>query len=99
MSNVRAIIMKPIDNVCTVVAVVEPGSEVVAEIDGNKITTLVSEKIPFGHKFAIKLIKKGEPVMKYGQIIGLATQDILSGQYVHVHNIESCRGRGDKNAN
>lgn len=96
MSNVRAIIMKPIDNVCTVVGIVEPGTEVTADIGGNKITTLVKDKVPLGHKFAIKAIKKGDPVIKYGEIIGLATQDILRGQYVHIHNIESCRGRGDK---
>ena len=35
-------------------------------------------------------------VRKYGEIIGLATKDIQQGEYVHVHNIESCRGRGDK---
>lgn len=98
MSHVRAIIMKPIDSVCTVVGIVEPGTEVTADSGGNKITTLVSERIPFGHKFAIKAIKKGDPVFKYGQVIGRATQDILPGQYVHVHNIESCRGRGDKEA-
>ncbi len=98
MSNVRAIIMKPIDNVCTVVGIVEPGTEITTDIGGNKISIQVSEKIPFGHKFAIKSIKKGDPVFKYGQIIGLASQDILAGQHVHVHNIESCRGRGDKGA-
>lgn len=96
MANVRAIIMKPIDNVCTVVGIVEPGTEITAEIGDNKVTTLVTERIPFGHKFALTPIKKGEAVVKYGEVIGLATRDILPGQYVHVHNIESCRGRGDK---
>lgn len=96
MSNVRAIIMKPIDNVCTVVGTVEPGTEIIAEISGTQIPTLVTDKIPFAHKFAIRSIKKGEPVIKYGEIIGLATKDIQPGQHVHVHNIESCRGRGDK---
>ena len=35
-------------------------------------------------------------IVKYGEIIGRATQDIAVGQHVHVHNLESCRGRGDK---
>ena len=40
-------------------------------------------------------IKKGEYAYKYGQIIGLALEDIHPGDHVHVHNISSTRGRGD----
>lgn len=96
MAKAHAIIMKSIDNVCTVVDTVEPATDVCAEIDGINIVVAVVEKIPFGHKFALRLIKTGEPVIKYGETIGLATKDILPGQHVHVHNLESCRGRGDK---
>ena len=96
MDKAHAIIMKSIDNVCTVVDTVEPATEVCAEIDGKNIVIAVVERIPFGHKFALRLIKTGEPVTKYGETIGLATKDILPGQHVHVHNLESCRGRGDK---
>jgi len=38
----------------------------------------------------------GEPVIKYGEVIGRATKDIGEGTHAHVHNIESLRGRGDK---
>lgn len=96
MTKAHAIIMKLIDNVCTVVDTVEPATEVCAEIDDKKIVVAVVERIPFGHKFALRLIKTGDPVIKYGETIGLATKDILPGQHVHVHNLESCRGRGDK---
>ena len=96
MDKAHAIIMKSIDNVCTVVDTVEPATEVCAEIDGKNIVVAVVERIPFGHKFALRLIKTGDPVIKYGETIGLATKDILPGQHVHVHNLESCRGRGDK---
>lgn len=89
----KAIVMKPADNVATVVAAVEPGTAVTV---GDGATVAVSEKIPFGHKFALRAIKKGEPIKKYGETIGLATRDIAPGQHVHVHNLESCRGRGDK---
>lgn len=88
----RAIIMKPADNVCTVVETVESGTAVTV----GDITVNVTEKIPFGHKFAITAIAKGEEVKKYGETIGLATRDIQPGQHVHVHNMESRRGRGDK---
>jgi len=43
-----------------------------------------------------KMLKKGDVVYKYGEVIGIATVDIKTGDYVHVHNIESTRGRGDK---
>jgi len=39
--------------------------------------------------------KPGEPVIKYGSPIGLATVEIAEGQHVHVHNVASTRGRGD----
>ncbi len=88
----KAIVMKPADNVATVVAAVKPGTAVAA----GDATVTVTENIPFGHKFALRAIKKGEAIKKYGEIIGLATRDIAPGQHVHVHNLESCRGRGDK---
>ena len=96
MSKIHAIVMKSVDNVCTVVETVEASTDVSTEIDGKTVTLLVSERIPLGHKFAIKPIKTGDPVIKYGETIGLATKEIQSGQHVHVHNLESCRGRGDK---
>jgi len=96
MPKIHAIVMKTIDNVCTVVEAVEASTDVSTEIDGKTVTITVNEKIPFGHKFAIRTIKTGDPIIKYGEIIGLATQNIQSGQHVHVHNLESCRGRGDK---
>lgn len=96
MSKVHAIIMKPQDNVCTVVEAVAAGMEVTAGHGDAKIDIKVLHNIPAGHKFAIKPIKQGEAVVKYGEIIGLATQNIEPGQHIHVHNIESCRGRGDK---
>ena len=95
MSKIRAVIMKPSDNVCTVVEAVEPPAEVVAGTGEGRVTILVTEKIPFGHKFATRVIKKGETITKYGEAIGLATKEIRPGQHVHVHNLESCRGRGD----
>ena len=53
------------------------------------------DSIPFGHKFAIEEIESGSSVMKYGEVIGKATTKIHPGDWVHVHNIESTRGRGD----
>ena len=60
------------------------------------IEVVMKEDVKFGHKFAIKDIKKGEHVIKYNESIGTATKDIFTGEHVHVHNVESDRGRGDK---
>lgn len=52
-----------------------------------------NQDIPFGHKIALKNISKGEDIVKYGHIIGYATQPINQGDWVHNHNIRSDRGR------
>ena len=46
-------------------------------------------EIPAGHKFALKDIKKGEYVIKYGEVIGRAKEDIKEGDWVHTHNVKS----------
>jgi len=48
---------------------------------------LVREPIPAGHKVAARDIAAGEPLRRYGQIIGFASQAIGAGQHVHVHNL------------
>ncbi|MBP5405076.1 MAG: altronate dehydratase [Clostridia bacterium] len=45
--------------------------------------------VPMGHKIALTEIKKGEPVIKYGYPIGVATEDISAGSFVHTHNLAS----------
>jgi altronate hydrolase len=52
---------------------------------GTDVT--VATVIPFGHKVALKPIAAGEPIRRYGQIIGFATQDVRPGQHVHSHNL------------
>jgi altronate hydrolase len=43
--------------------------------------------VPPGHKLACRAIAAGEPVLRYGQVIGHATQPIAPGQHVHTHNL------------
>ncbi|WP_338415381.1 altronate dehydratase family protein [uncultured Sphaerotilus sp.] len=47
----------------------------------------VSGLVPPGHKVATRAIAAGEPVRRYGQVIGTATQPIAPGQHVHTHNL------------
>jgi altronate hydrolase len=48
---------------------------------------IAAERIPRGHKAAAKPLKTGQPVRKFGQIIGVATADIAPGAWVHEHNL------------
>lgn len=68
------------DSVVIARAVLLPGVEVAQGVT-------VTERIPPGHKVAVKPIAVGEPVKRYGQIIGFATKSIAPGQHVHVQNI------------
>ncbi|QGJ68405.1 D-galactarate dehydratase [Planctomycetales bacterium 10988] len=49
----------------------------------------MQESVPFGHKLALQTIEKDEPIHKYGQVIGFATEKIPAGQWVHSHNLSA----------
>ena len=83
------------DNVATAVTDISPQEKLEIEVGGKMKEIKIVETIPFGHKFAVKPIAKGGDVVKYGQFIGEATEDIGVGMLVHIHNVESKRGRGD----
>ena len=93
--KIDAIMIKAQDNVATALRDLQPSIVAVISVGESKKEILVQETIPFGHKFAIKDIKKGEDIIKYGEIMGRATQNITSGTHAHIQNIESLRGRGD----
>lgn len=80
------------DNVVTALRAMEKGEKIL--VDGKEV--FVVENIPRFHKIAIADIPKGGIVYKYGQVIGDALEEIKAGAHVHVHNLESTRGRGDK---
>ena len=56
------------------------------KINGQEISTI--DPIPFGHKVCLKPINKGDPIIKYDQIIGFASKNITAGEHVHSHNLE-----------
>ncbi len=62
---------------------------VINEKDNVGVSLEGDGKIPAGHKYALVEIKKGEPVYKYGQIIGRAKEDIQKGEWVHTHNMRT----------
>ena len=64
-------------------------------VPGSAGPIRLRQRIESGHKYARRAIADGEIVLKYGQPIGRATAPIAAGEHVHVHNVESLRGRGD----
>ena len=97
MSLNLALKVNDLDNVATIFANgITDGTIIdVRDKKGNSENVKVIGDVPYGHKIAVKDIKKDEIITKYGEEIGIATADIKVGEYVHVHNLDSMRGRGD----
>ena len=83
----------PDDVVGVAVQDIEPGAAVPGKIQSNgaALQLDVLNRVPLGHKVALRDLKAGEQVVKYGVVIGRATQDIRAGEHVHVHNVKGER--------
>jgi altronate dehydratase small subunit len=80
------------DNIATALTDIPAGTEIKA---GTEMI-IAQDRIPYGHKLALKDIKKGEKVIKYGEVIGVTVQIVKKGSHVHTHNMVGLRGRGDE---
>ncbi|MFI2857048.1 UxaA family hydrolase [Paenibacillus sp. JSM ZJ436] len=87
------ILLQDTDNVAVALHPLTAGSGANYRLDGKEHGLEVLNDIPKGHKLAVRLIKAGEPVMKYGYSIGVAVCDIPAGTWVHSHNLKT--GLGD----
>jgi len=84
---VRAIVIEPRDDVAVLVEDVKPGDLIEAcSATGTQLLT-ARQDILAGHKVALREIRPGEPILKYGEKIGLALCEILPGDHVHIHNL------------
>ena len=79
----KAILLNPADDVMIAKANIPAGT--IIEDDGRRIE--VRQDIRAGHKVARRPARVGEPIRRYGQIIGFATAEINVGDHVHVHNL------------
>lgn len=98
MGDPHIVTVEPNDNVATAIRDVSKDETVNVNRGDDEVTVDVLEDVRFGHKLALEDIPEGETVYKYGLSIGNASQDIEVGDQVHVHNVESNYGRGDKAA-
>lgn len=77
----QAIRLHANDNVIIALSDLSQGSKL------NEFDVTLLSYVPRGHKVAVKEIAKGDNVIRYGQIIGQATQSIALGEHVHVQNM------------
>ena len=92
----KALVVNDQDNVATCLAELRSGECVELRLGATTVSVTLPGDVPFGHKFALRAIAPGEDVLKYGEIIGVASSGIEPGEHVHVHNVESVRARGDR---
>ena len=79
-----AVHLRPQDNIAVAAKLIPGGVDLT--FDGASF--VVPETIKMGHKFAVVPIKEGDPIYKFGQIIGFASQPVPMGGHVHVHNVK-----------
>ncbi|MCC7087115.1 MAG: UxaA family hydrolase [Pirellulales bacterium] len=78
----------PRDNVATLLLDAVPGEcRVLSE--GNVDSVVIRAPIPRGHKVSLADVTVGETVIKYGVVIGRASQLIRRGDHIHLHNCQS----------
>lgn len=92
----NVIVLNEIDNVATATKQISPGEKIALGSHGSLPDHLSLEYIDTGHKISLVSIRKGDAIVKFGEIIGEATQDIRPGEHVHSHNMRSLHGRAQK---
>ena len=82
MDNIH---LSPLDNIVVLTRSVQAGERLrIGEID-----VAMEHPLGLGHKLALRPIHAGEKILKYGAAIGSATEEIASGDHVHLHNMKS----------
>ena len=85
----RCLMVNPKDSVVMVLEDAKKGDTL--QTDKGEITLL--EDVEFAHKVCIVPLKKGDPVLKYGEEIGYMLTDALPGTWIHSHNMGCDRGQ------
>ena len=87
--KVNALIASPKDSVVTLTDKVSVGDQVMYFLNDELVSVTALGDVPQYHKLAVKAVKQGDPVIKYGEVIGIAKADIRPGEHVHTHNLSS----------
>lgn len=90
---VTAILIRAQDHVATLTGSVAAGDIVLITGQGEAREIAALHDMPAGHKLAVRPIRQYDPILKYGEVIGEATEDIAEGGHVHVHNCWGVKAR------
>ena len=94
MSIPHCLVHSPKDTVGVVVVEgLKAGTDMLCLITETDTTFKLKAKadIPIGHKVALKDIKPGETIIKYGEDIGCTKAAVKKGEHLHVHNAKTKR--------
>ncbi len=94
MAAPHLLVHHPDDNVGVVVVEgLTAGTEMLGVVthDDSDFRLMAGADIPIGHKVALKPLKAGDTVIKYGEDIGCMVADAEQGGHVHVHNLKTKR--------
>lgn len=94
MSAPNFLVHDEVDTVgVVVVETVAAGADLTGlDMENDKSVTIAARAaIPLGHKIALKDLKEGETVIKYGHDIGKIVAAVSAGDHVHVHNMKTKR--------
>ena len=94
MTTPHLLVHDPRDNVGVVVVEgLEAGAEMICIVthDNSDFRLVARQAVPIGHKVALRDLKTGDTVIKYGQDIGRIVADVGQGEHVHVHNLKTKR--------
>jgi hypothetical protein len=81
----NAVLVNPKDNIAVAIKEIKAGETVTGIGD---LELQANEDIMRNHKVAIAEVAENEPVLKYGERIGFASQPIRAGDWVHSHNLK-----------
>ena len=92
----QIVVLNDADNVATSLVPLAAQSRIEVELNGRAPSRHRARRHPVRHKLAIRPLVRGDEVLKYGEVIGRASEAIEPGRWVHVHNVEvDTRARGD----
>ena len=81
MPSPQTLVLHDADNIAVTMRNISQGESV------ESFDFVANQNIPSGHKIAVRNIASGEEIIKYGNVIGLASQNISSGDHVHTQNV------------
>ncbi len=94
MATPHFLVHSPKDNVGVVVVEgLKAGTDMLGVVTETDTTMKLKAKndIPIGHKIALKDLKTGDTVIKYGEDIGKMVGNAKTGEHVHVQNMKTKR--------